>query len=202
MDKYRTEILHLLKPLSFQKQLVFSALICEKLLPNYIHFSQTVSWGNPLSLQNAISVIYQNVFRNDLFTSEEMQDLISEIELVTPDTEDFESILVSFALDSCTSLLSTLNFIIDKEIDNVADVATYSRDTIDMYIQERDDLSLDDKMLAIKIEQDFFMQKEKQRQRTVLKLLLEMNEITDAQLQRLREIQPLPIVDLSLLPSI
>jgi hypothetical protein len=147
MDKYRTEILDLLKPLSFQKQLVFSALICEKLLPNYIYFSQVTSWGNPLSLQKAISVIYQNVFRDDLFTSDEMQDLISEIELITPDTEDFESILVSFALDSCTSLLGTLNFIIDRKIDNIADVATYPRDTIDMYIQEKDDLSLDDKML-------------------------------------------------------
>lgn len=198
MDKYRLEILGLLEPLPFQKQLIFGGLICEKLFSNYSFFSQNTSWGNSIVLQNAISIIYQNVYRNDLFTSNEIQTIINEVELITPDTEDFESILVSFALDSCTSVLNTLNFIIDGDIDNIADVAIYARDTVDMYIQEKEDLSINDKMLEIKIEQNFFMQREKQRQRMIIKLLREMNEITDKQLQILREIQPLPIVDLSI----
>jgi uncharacterized protein len=201
MDKYRVEISRLLKPLSFQNRLIFGALTCEKLYPNYEYFSQNTSWGNGQILQNAISVIYQSVFRNDLFSEVEIQNLIDEVEGITPDTEDFEGILVSFALDACTSVLSTLNFIIDSETENIVDVATFARDTVDMYIQERDDLDANDKMIEIKIEQDIFMQKEKQRQYSVIKLLSEKNDITDGQLQNLREVQPQPIVDISLLPE-
>jgi uncharacterized protein len=201
MDKYRVEISRLLKPLSFQKRLIFGALTCEKLHPNYEYFSQNTSWGNGQILQNAISVIYQSVFRNDLFSEVEIQNLIDEVEGITPDTEDFEGILVSFALDACTSVLSTLNFIIDGETENIIDVATYARDTVDMYIQERDDLDVNDKMIEIKIEQDIFMQREKQRQYSIIKLLSEKNEITDSQLQNLREVQPQLIVDISLLPE-
>jgi uncharacterized protein len=201
MDKYRTEISRLLKPLSFQKQLIFGVLTCEKLYPNYEHFSQNNLWGNGQILQNAISIIYQNVFRKDLFSEDEIQNLIEQVESITPDTEEFESILVSFALDACTSVLSTLNFIIDGETENIIDVATYARDTVDMYIQERDDLDVNDKMIEIKIEQDIFMQREKQRQFDIIKLLSEKKEITDSQLQNLREVQPQPIVDISLLPE-
>jgi uncharacterized protein YjaG (DUF416 family) len=201
MDKYRIEISRLLKPLSFQKRLIFGVLTCEKLYPNYVYFSRNTSWGDEAVLQNAISIIYQNVFRNDLFSGVEIQNLIDEVEGITPDTENFEGILVSFALDACTSVLSTLNFIIDSETENIVDVATFARDTVDMYTQERDNLDMSDKMIEIKIEQDIFMQKEKQRQYNVIKLLSEKNEITDSQLQNLREIQPQLIVDISLLPE-
>lgn len=200
MDKYREEISRLLKPLSFQKKLIFGALICEKLYPNYEYFSKTTFWGNTDVLQNAISTIYQTVYRNELFSENEIQSLIDEVETFTPNTEDFETVLVSFALDACTSILSTLNFIIDKEIENIVDVATYARDTVDMYVQERDDMLVSDKMFEEKIEQDFYMKQEKERQKMTIKLLAEINEITDMQLKSLREIQPRPIIDLSLLP--
>lgn len=199
MDKYRIEISRLLKPLSFQKKLIFGALICEKLYPNYEYFSRNNSWGDITILQNAISIIYQNVFRNDLYSESEIQNLIDEVENITPNTENFKGILVSFALDACTSVLSTLNFIIDGETENIIDVATYARDTVDMYIQERDNLDVNDKMLDMKIEQDIFMQREMQRQYVIIKLLLEKIEITDTLLQNFREVEPQPIVDISLL---
>jgi hypothetical protein len=70
-----------------------------------------------------------------------------------------------------------------------------------MYIQERDDLDVNDKMIEIKIEHDAFMQREKRRQYSIIKLLSEKNDITDSQLQNLREVQPYPIIDISLLPE-
>lgn len=201
MDKFRSEILDLLKSLNFQKQLVFGVLICEKLLPNYTYFSKIMSWGSPDKLQNTIFKIYQYIYNYELFSVDEIQDLIIEIELNTPDTNDFESIFVSFALDSCTSLLSTLTFILDKNIENMVDVASYPRDTVDMYVQEKEDLAIEDKQFELKIEQNYYMQQEKTRQKTVLQLLKNMNKISDKELQELRNIQPSPIIDLHLLSS-
>ena len=43
MSKYRTELTKFLQSLSFEKKIVFGALICEKLYPNYLHFSEVTS---------------------------------------------------------------------------------------------------------------------------------------------------------------
>eukprot|EP00388_Colpodella_angusta_P001559 GDKJ01004903.1.p2 GENE.GDKJ01004903.1~~GDKJ01004903.1.p2 ORF type:complete len:200 (-),score=6.39 GDKJ01004903.1:143-742(-) len=197
MDKYRKEILDLLNPLHFEKQLLFGALICEKLYPNYSKFCQYEPYDNSQILQEAISVIFQCVFNRELYSSSEIQDIINQVEIVTPDTENYETILVSFALDSCTSILSCLYFIQDNDVENIADVATYARDTIDMFIQERDNLSLNDSFLEQKIENDNLMQQEKRRQKIVLELLKSNKNINESLIQNLRNIQPDSIINLT-----
>lgn len=195
MDKYRTDISNLLRLLSFEKRVAFGALICEKLYPNYNHFSDVTSFGNPDILQNAISIIFQSIYRNDLFSDEDLQNVIDEIESITPNTEDFDTILVSFALDACTSILSTLYFIQNGEVENIIDAATYARDTVDMYIQERDNLMINDNLLEEKIENDILMRREKKRQKDVIWNLQKIGTLNDNALQELRNLQPLPIID-------
>lgn len=195
MDKYRTDISNLLRLLSFEKRVAFGALICEKLYPNYNHFSDVTSFGNPDILQNAISIIFQSIYRNDLFSDEDLQNVIDEIESITPNTEDFDTILVSFALDACTSILSTLYFIQNGEVENIIDTATYARDTVDMYIQERDNLMINDNLLEEKIENDILMRREKKRQKDVIWNLQKVDTLNDNALQELRNLQPLPIID-------
>ena len=135
MDKHRLQIQDLITSLSFQKKLVFAVLVCEKLYPNYVYFSNKNDWVNSEVLENAISNLYQYIYRSDLFSESEIEALIDEINQITPNTEDFEEIFVSFALDACTSILSTLNFILDKNTENIIDVATNATDTVDMFIQ-------------------------------------------------------------------
>jgi uncharacterized protein YjaG (DUF416 family) len=199
MDKFRNEIEQSIKKLTDKGKILFAILTCEKLYPNYVVFSGKQNWGNPEVLKEGISLIYQVIIKDDLFNEHEIKDIINSLNLVTPDTEDFESILVSFALDACTSLFSTLHYMINKDPEYILDVATYARDTVDMYIQEKDDMNSLDPSIDIQIEHDDFMIQEKQRQRDLITRLsnTSLDNITDDLIDSLRDKRP--IIDLSLI---
>jgi uncharacterized protein YjaG (DUF416 family) len=47
---------------------------------------------------------------------------------------------VSAALDAGTAVVETLQSLLDGDSKQIVDVASFCRDTVDMYIQERDHL--------------------------------------------------------------
>lgn len=199
MDQYRQEIKRRLMPLKDEQKLLFAVLTCERLYPNYEYFQNTFSWGDSKVLSNAIGIIYQNLIKKDLFEKSEIQELINEIDVITPDTEDFSEIFVSFALDACTSLYSSLNFILDQKLEHIVDVAIYARDTVDMFIQERDNLSYDLVNVEDRIATDPLMIHEKVRQIDVIdRLSLKKSTKIDNQLiEELRD--KTPIINISML---
>jgi uncharacterized protein YjaG (DUF416 family) len=197
MDKFRNEVKDLIEGLPNKGKILFAVLTSEKLYPNYIAFENISHWGNHKILEDAISFIFQYIINEESFIIPEIEDMISRIDLVTPDTEDFPGILTSFALDACTSILDILQFIIDKNAEHIVDVAIYARDTVDMFIQERDDMNSLDPSIDIQIEHDDFMLKEKSRQRKLIATLanIDLEIITDELLNRLRTTES--IIDLS-----
>ncbi|WP_163411610.1 DUF416 family protein [Flavobacterium ajazii] len=197
MDEYRNIIRQKLDVLNGDKKLAFSLLICERLLPNYVFFSKKYNYGNPIELNNIILVLYKDLLEKN--KGYNIDEYIDVVENITPDTEDYSTILVSFALDACTSILSTLYFLKDSDVENIIDVATYARDTVDMFIQERDDLNVNNSELELLIEQDSFMQIEKKRQVAVIDYLDNIDSVTQNDLEILRQIVKEDIIDLSLL---
>lgn len=171
MDEYSLEIKKLLQPLSFEQKLAFCALTAEKLLHNYSYFSQQFKWGSPEILQKALLVIFQSISNKNLFSKLEIQEFIDNVDSITPDTEDFDTILVSFALDGCTSVLSSLYYLQDQENEHTIDVAIYARDTVHMYLQEIDDLDMTNEYSEQKIENNLLMKLEKYRQKEIINRL-------------------------------
>lgn len=189
MDIYRENIKGKLKSLSMEQQLLFAALTCERLYPNYLYFHERFGWGNPTVLLDSIDMIYQSVFIKNLYGSSEIQQYIEAVDMVTPNTEDYSTVFASFALDACTSVYSTLNFMLDKSLDHIADVASYARDTIDMFIQVRDDIDTQFKDLETKIANDSLMIQEKSRQVSIIEKLNSFNGkgITENFIEDLRD---------------
>ena len=62
MDKYRSDVSKELATVSSVGKTVFASLVCEKLLPNYVHFKSTFNLGDEVILQDAIVLIYQSLF--------------------------------------------------------------------------------------------------------------------------------------------
>jgi len=193
MDIYREDIKDKLKFLSVTQQLLFAALTCERLYPNYLYFHERFGWGNPKVLLDCIDIIYQYIFIENLFGRNEIQQHIEAVDIVTPNTEDYSEIFVSFALDACTSIYSTLNFMLDQNLDHIADVASYARDTVDMFIQVRDDIDTNFKGLEAKIANDSLMIQEKSRQLSIIEKLRSLNgkRITDNLIEELRDKSPI-----------
>lgn len=200
MDRYREEIKKNLAPLSNAKRLLFAILICERLYPNYVHFYNTFNWGDPRILEEAISVVFQSLINKDSIDRIEILNLIEEIELINPDADDFSDIYLSFALDACASVYSSLNFILDPELEHIVDVAICARDTVDMFIQERDDISVFTTETENEISKDLLMLAEKRRQRDSIEIMLSKDfgdVITDQLIDSLRD--RTPIIDIEIL---
>jgi uncharacterized protein YjaG (DUF416 family) len=151
-------------------RVAFAAACCERLLPNYAAFVRQVHWGDPGSLRSALDYIWSAVAGGSA-DRDEIYRLIKQCDAVIPDTEDFETSLVSAALDAGTAVAGTLRALLDGDPKHVVEVASYCRDTVHMYIQERDDLDYRDPLFDTKIERDPLMKRELERQSAILSTL-------------------------------
>ena len=134
------EEVKLLEKFDYNKQLTFAYLTCERLYPNYAFFSEKFNFGNKQILREAIDLVFDSLLVSNFEDVNEIQALLNAIDINTPFPHNFETILASSALDSCTSIMGTLEFILDKNQTRLSDISTYATDTVDMYIQDRDDL--------------------------------------------------------------
>jgi uncharacterized protein YjaG (DUF416 family) len=164
-------------PLSLNHRILFALSCCERLLPNYLIFYKHHSWGEPKVLRYALDRVW-SVLNGDEIV-EEIENLIQKCDEVTPDTEDFDSIFVSPALDAASSVMLILEFVKNHSVEKVLEIASLSRDTVDMYIQELENMDSNDPNLEEKILGHHFMQRELVRQREDLELLRKAEVINE-----------------------
>lgn len=162
----------------------FAATCCERLLPNYSAFAREVDWDEPETLRGALDYIW-NALVGARVDPREIDRLIERCETVIPDTEDFETSSVSAALDAGTAIVGTLRSLLDDDTKHIVEVASYCRDTVHMYIQDRDDLDDRDPSFDEKIAQDPSMKRELGRQAVVLSELANHPVLDGALLKRL-----------------
>lgn len=163
-------------------RVAFAASCCERLLPNYVKFSETVNWGNPAILRSGLGEVWESL-EGGTFDIERITGLIKECDEVLPDTEDFDSLYTSAALDAGTAVLDTLECCFDGDPKHAVDVATFSRDTVDMFIRNRYAIESDPQSELI-VANHPLMIKELKRQSEDLQTLSE-TRIFDAQFVRL-----------------
>ena len=167
-------------------RVVFAAACCERLLPNYAAFARQVHWGDPNTLRRALDYIWRSITERSVDRGA-VDFLMRECDAVVPDTEDFETGLVSAALDAGTAILGTLHALLDGGTNHVLEVASYCRDTVHMYIQDRDDLDYRDPLFDSKIERDPLMTREIERQSALLSTLATSPILDDRLLKSIRE---------------
>ena len=128
--------------LNRQQRILLGTLYAEKLLPNYVYFSLLHKWGNIEPLQTAVVYLYQNI--NKPFFVKKLRSLYKSVDKVTPDADDFEHFSVSSALDACCVILETLDYLFDEDNIHTENVILLVRDTVDMYVQEKKDMDVDE----------------------------------------------------------
>lgn len=177
-----------LKKLDYTKQLAFAYLTCERLYPNYVYFSHNFKFGNDKVLKGAINFISDSLFDNAI-DKNTTQRLLKDVDKIIPYPEKFTTVLASSALDACTVVIETLNFLLDKQSSRLEDISTLATDTIDMYIQERDGIDYNSENFEIKIYKDPLMQNELAVQKGIISYLMRVDKIEPSDIDTLFSLQ-------------
>lgn len=199
MGTFESAIKHLLTLLSNKARILFAVITAEKLYPHYVEFQNESGWGDKDILIEATSLIYYYLIDARSVNRIEIENMLKRINRITPDTNDFSGILTSFALDACTAVISTLDYLLEQDVNHIIYVSTYATDSVDMYIQEKENMVTVGTNDEIMIENDFFMVGERNRQLELISKLSQINldVITDDLIASLRDNEP--IINLSLL---
>src|SRR5262249_32893673 len=130
-----------IQELSFVGTLAFATSCCERAVPNYRAFSRAENWGDPKLLTDALEFLWLCVMKGrSAGLTEQVTSLVKAVEIVTPETESFKSGLTSAALDAASSIAEALEFSADAATEHIVTICSLSRDTIDLFIQQRDDV--------------------------------------------------------------
>jgi len=146
-----------LKQLDVRRKLIYGYWVSGRLLHNYIDFHNQAGFGNIDVLLDAMSLLRKCILgeKPNLL---EIEMTLEKIDLNTPHTEDFDSIRVSFALNACNAISESLNYSIDFDDQRIVDIISFSIDTVDMFIQEKENFLGSD--IEEKISNDNFMIRE------------------------------------------
>lgn len=147
--------------------LVLFALSCsERMLPNYREFVRECGWGDESVLRETLDLAWRWLEKKRIkkATALQLQEACFE---QAPGTEDFTSVFVSPALDAANSAANIAALLIEPDLEAVIEIASYGRDTVDMYIQEIEDVD-DDLDLEQHIRLHPLMQQELGHQRQAL----------------------------------
>ena len=127
---------HVYSP-SYEKQLELAISICENLFSDYQDFYNETQWGNPGILLDAIKLC--QLYNKQDIDETSLKNIISKVEKIIPDTESFVN--ASYALNASAAVFETLEFIIDRDQKHILNIGTYLIDTVDLKIQEVDNLT-------------------------------------------------------------
>jgi uncharacterized protein YjaG (DUF416 family) len=185
-----------LEALPPKKQVAFAAAVAQRLVQNYEAFSRQCQWGSTEPLLQGLAELWAFV-RGNRCSPRRVEDLRSRIAAVTPHPGDFDSVYGSAALDAANAVRESLQCAIHPDPKRVAEVASFARDTVDMFIQVRDQMEFGQPNYEALILAHPLMVRELDRQQSALRWL-DVNEIASD--QQLRSFQSAAGADESALP--
>ncbi|WP_081426161.1 DUF416 family protein [Sorangium cellulosum] len=174
-----------LASLSREALVAFGLSCCERLYPNYVAFKREAGWGDPDVLRYGLDLAW-GVLEGFEPSQESVNSARQQVRRAEPETEDFDTILVSSALDASASVGLLLKFIEDGGVGSIVEIASLCRDTVDMFVQDQDGLVPNDPKLEERILNHRLMQRELQRQQDDLLVLRSFSGLP-TEVARLRE---------------
>jgi uncharacterized protein YjaG (DUF416 family) len=137
--------------LNQQKSLVFGALICKRLIPNYQFFSKKENFGNDNYLLKVINIVIDYLTNNTNHDTGVFKKLDKEIDTISPDSEEYPEVYSTYALNACIAT-QTLLAILQGNIKEVSIISEMSIDTITIYVEDTMDIYIDEDIDETEIE--------------------------------------------------
>lgn len=122
---------HKLNSLSSLKQLSFLLLLCERTMPELLRFAKDTGL-DPTVYQDCLEQGWQHLAGTTGL--HDYPALAKACLDSAPDTEDFDHIFTSAALDAALSIHHLMIFLSDHNVDHVAETAGLARDTVHLFV--------------------------------------------------------------------
>jgi uncharacterized protein YjaG (DUF416 family) len=120
-----------LSSLSIQKRLAFMLFLCERMMPEFLRFAGDTGYGLSTYLE---SLGKGWGYLEGKLEPDSYENLARRCLDGAPDTEDFDHILTSAALNAALSIGDLMLFLADQHIDHIVEAAGLARDTVAMYV--------------------------------------------------------------------
>lgn len=155
-QQYQNQITAACGPLNHAERVAVCLMCCNRLAPLYLQFSTTEHWGNPETLWQ-VRELAGNWLVGDRSIPAALR---SQIDAVIPDTEDFSSPLVSYALNASAAHADLLDLLLDDKLELVLQVLQDCYDSVDFFVQERLDPEYKDGVTEQQVENHAAMRAE------------------------------------------
>lgn len=168
-----------------KQRLAFGASCCERLLPNYSAFQQDTGWGDIFPVRRALDFVWSFLYRESI-DLEDAERITAACEAVAPSSDDFESLYVTAAQDACFAVCSLVDCLRQDDVERIVQVATYATDSVDLYVQEVENMAANDPQLEQKILAHRLMQRELSTQEQTLALIEQSPSVSSELLDQIK----------------
>jgi uncharacterized protein YjaG (DUF416 family) len=131
----KEEVQSRLEGLPGRSHVAFGLSCCERMFSNYVAFKRVAKWGDEQPLRNALDELWKHL-EGQAMSELAAKQLIENCERVTPDADEFVSVLVGPAQDACFSICCVLDYVRQGNVERIAQVSAFAIDTLDGYVQE------------------------------------------------------------------
>ncbi|SER61446.1 DUF416 family protein [Pedobacter rhizosphaerae] len=131
---FSTQLASQIASLSRSQRLAFGLDLCNRLLPDYITFFQEYNWGDAEVLIRSLE--YVKSATDTEIDEDKVNQLMDELDLVIPDTEEFGDFSTSYAINASCAVWELLEYLLDDDQTHFMHMSTLATDTIDFKLQE------------------------------------------------------------------
>lgn len=154
--------------------------LAKRLLPGYEGFSKKYELESKLDVLVAAMASIHSWLNSSVIDADAVSRLLKEVEKITPETEDYDDILVSFALDSAVSVLLSLKSLIETPAEFVNDISTLSTDSADRVVREVMGVTQFNPGVEKDILDHPVMKREVEAQRSILDIAVQSKSLEEA----------------------
>lgn len=149
-------------------------------------FVRDVAWGDSRPLRHALDAAWKTCEGKPIGEAE-LQEMLAQCEQCAPESELFESLYTSPAQDATFAICALLEFMMRPDIDRIVSIPRFSSDTVDLIVQEQENMDPLDLMREHKILRHPLMQQELIRQQRDLSTVYDLDARDTVALSVIRE---------------
>ena len=175
-----------IRDLNWSHSVVLALYLCERMVPNYEFFGHITQFGDAKPLRGALNACWDHI-ANPRQTKVNFGRWQEKVDEVTPSEHGHDMLGVYPAMDACTAISIMLQGLMDKNANNLLDVAKVSQASVVKFIELNDAEQVSASELQQHVEEHELYQYEIAMQQAMVDFLEGQPEVNAALIKQVRQ---------------